>query len=231
MKITPISPNSWQLTRMGLMNCYLVRETDGFTLIDSTIPGSGKDILTAAESLGAPIQRILLTHAHTDHVGSVDELAAQLPGVTLAASGRSVPLLRRPVDKTLRPDEPQDHFGGGLPGIKTPVTHLVGDGELFGSLRCIFTPGHIPGHVAFLDERDGILFAGDALVAVGRLSVCGWTPWYFPLPTFVMWNKALALASARRLATYDIQRFACGHGALREGGIPALQEAIAHARL
>ena len=226
MKITRISSGSWQLTRLGFINCYLVRETDGFTLIDTTIPGAANDILAIAKSLGAPICRILLTHAHIDHIGSVDALAVKLPGVTLAASERTLPLLRRPADKSLRPGEPPESFAGGLPGIVTPVTHLVEDGELFGSLRCIATPGHIPGHFSFLDERDGTLFAGDELVGVGRLAVCGWTPWYFPLPSVIMWNKPLALSSARRLLDYPIQRFACGHGALRSGGIPALEQAI-----
>jgi glyoxylase-like metal-dependent hydrolase (beta-lactamase superfamily II) len=218
-----------QLTRMGLMNCYLVREPDGFTLVDTCLPGSAAAILAAAANAGAPIRRILLTHAHMDHVGSVDALAAQLPGVTLAAFERTLPLLRRPADKTLQPDEPQDSFSGGLPGIATPVTQVLQEGDRFGSLRSIATPGHIPGHMSFLDERDGTLYAGDALITVGKLAVCGWTPWYFPLPTFVMWSKPLALASAKKLLDFPIKRYASGHGPIREGGVAALKQAIASA--
>ena len=229
MKTTQISSYSHQLTRLGMMNCYLVRESDGFTLIDTTISGSGKDILAVAQSLGAPIRRILLTHAHVDHVGSVDELVKSLPSVVVAISERSLPLLQRPADKSLRPGEPREKIRGGLPGIVTPVTYLVEDGELFGSLRCIYTPGHIPGHFAFFDERDGTLYAGDELVAIGRLSICGWTPWYFPLTTFAMWSRPLVLESARKLLAYPIQRVACGHGVIRQGNIAALSARIAQA--
>ena len=102
---------------------------------------------------------------------------------------------------------------------------------LFGSLRVIDTPGHIPGHQSFLDERDGTLFAGDALVGVGRLSVSGWTPWYFHLPGFVMWSKPLAIASARKLLDYPVERFACGHGPVRTGGVRALRHAMVVAEM
>jgi glyoxylase-like metal-dependent hydrolase (beta-lactamase superfamily II) len=227
MKVTSINDHAIQLTQYGFVNCYLVREADGFTLVDTGLAGSEDDILAAAAITGAPIRRILLTHAHVDHVGSVDALAKKLPGVSVVTSERSLPLLKRPADKSLWPGEPKDSFAGGLPGIETPVMHLVQDGELFGSLRVIATPGHIPGHLSFLDERDGTLYAGDELTCVGRLAVCGWTPWYFPLPGMVMWSRALALESAKKLLEYPMERFACGHGAVRGGGVQALKDVVA----
>ena len=228
MKTTPVTANSVQLTRLGFVNCYLVRESDGLTLIDTGLSGSADDMIAAARTFGAPICRILLTHAHMDHVGSVDELAAKLGGtVELASSARSLPLLQQPPNKSLEPGEPAGKIKGGLPGIKTRPTHLVAEGELYGSLRAIETPGHIPGHLSFLDERDGTLFAGDALICVGGLTVSGFAPWFFPLPNLATWNKATALASARKLVEFPIERFASGHGKIQPGGTPALRAAIA----
>ncbi len=231
MRITPVSANSWQLTRYGFINCYLVRENDGLTLIDTNLPGFGDEILAAANSVGGTIRRIVLTHAHIDHAGSVDDLMAKLPDAALAASERSLPLLGRPVDKTFRVGEPRKPYAGGLSGIASAVTRTVEDGELFGSLRCISTPGHLPGHFSFLDERDGTLFAGDAMVGVGQLSITGWGPWYFKLPGFVMWSKPMAIASALKLLDYPIEKFACGHGPVRGGGTRALRHAMVVAEM
>jgi glyoxylase-like metal-dependent hydrolase (beta-lactamase superfamily II) len=227
MKRTAISPYADQLTKFGLVNCYLVRESDGFTLIDTAIGGCEDAILAAAAQTGGEIKRILLTHAHVDHVGSVDALVNKLPGVALVASERSIPLLRQPPDKGTVAGEPSSPVKGGLPGIASALTHTVADGELYGSLRCIATPGHIPGHFSFLDERDGTLFAGDELVAVGKLVVSGFAPWYFPLPNFATWSRDLALESAQRLTEFPVQQFACGHGMVRGGGVEALRAVIA----
>jgi glyoxylase-like metal-dependent hydrolase (beta-lactamase superfamily II) len=229
MKVIPVSANAVQLMRFGLVNCYLVRETDGLTLVDTGLPGSADDILAAARSLGAPLRRILLTHAHGDHVGSVDALIEKVgaANVELIASERSVPLLHKPPDVSLRPNDPKAKIRGGCPGIAASPTRLIEEGGQIGSLRAIDTPGHLPGHQSFLDERDATLYAGDALVGMGYLSVTGFAPWFFPLPNFGTQDRRTAVASATKLLDCPIQRFACGHGAIREGGRAELQTALA----
>ena len=87
----------------------------------------------------------------------------------------------------------------------------------------------IPGHLSFLDERDGTLYAGDALIGMGGLSISGFAPWFFPLPNLATWNKATALASAKKLLAYPIERFASGHGAVQPGGRSALAATITKA--
>jgi glyoxylase-like metal-dependent hydrolase (beta-lactamase superfamily II) len=240
VKSTNASAYSLQLTRYGFVNCYLLREPGGgepesFTLIDAGLPGTEDDILAAADAAGTPIRRILLTHAHMDHVGSVDVLMSKLSArgiaAELASNDRSLPLLKQPPDSSLVDGEPSGKIKGGLPGIKLVPDRLLAADELYGSLRVIETPGHSPGHLSFLDERDGTLYAGDALIGMGKLAISGFAPWYFPLPNFATWNKQVAFASARKLLDYRISRFACGHGAVREGGIAALQTAIREANL
>ena len=225
MKVTPVGADGKQLTRVGLVNCFLVREDDGYTLIDTNLKGSEQDILGAAGDL--PIRRILLTHAHVDHVGSVDALTARVPGLELLASERSIPLLQRPPDLSLRPGE-VGPIRGGTPGIASAVTRTIAEHERVGSLLVIDTPGHIHGHQAFLDERDGTLYAGDAFGSLTGLCVSGFTPWWFPMKAFS--NRDQARDSAVKLQSYSIHRVACGHGKVLEGGRKLLQGAIDRAR-
>ena len=53
-------------------------ESEGFTLVDTTMPRTGAALIAAATAAGGAIRRIALTHGHGDHVGSLDELSAPL---------------------------------------------------------------------------------------------------------------------------------------------------------
>ena len=74
MKTTPVTEHLTQLTKLHFVNAFLVRENDGFTLVDTTMGRSAKGLIEAASSAGAPIRRIALTHGHGDHVGLLDAL-------------------------------------------------------------------------------------------------------------------------------------------------------------
>lgn len=211
MKARQIAPGTYQLTFLGFCNCYLVREDDGFTLIDTALPGSADKIMHAARQFGSQICRILLTHAHADHIGSLDKLHSLMGKVDVAIPPREAPLLHK--DLSLRPGEPQQKPKGSFSGATTRPTHTLTEDELYGSLRCIATPGHTPGHFSYLDERTGVLFAGDALVSIGgELNVVTNPPWFFPLAKIATWDKNLARASAQKLTGYAPKGFANGHG-------------------
>jgi glyoxylase-like metal-dependent hydrolase (beta-lactamase superfamily II) len=217
-----------RVSRFGLVNAYLVVEEDGLTVVDTTIKGGGKAIMKAAEALGQPIARIALTHAHSDHVGGVDELVAALPGVAVLISSREAPLLTKS-DMSLRADEPQDKLRGGYPGIKTAPTATFEPGERIGSLEVIAAPGHTPGHIAFLDTRDRTLLCGDAYSTLGGVATSAKANPRFPLAAMATWSRATELASAKALRALDPARLAPGHGKIVEAPGAAMDAAIAKA--
>ncbi len=220
MRITFINRDIVQLTFYRFSNCYLVRESDGFTLVDATLPNCGKQIVEAARSFDGSIRRIVLTHAHMDHIGSLDQLHHLLGKVEVAIAEREAPFLHK--DLSLRSGEPQQKPKGGFSGASTQPTRTLTEGELYGSLRCIATPGHTPGHMSFLDERNSTLFTGDALTSVGGLHTLCKPAWYFPLSKGGTWDCGLADASARKLLEYQPNCIATGHGRLIDHGTEEL---------
>jgi glyoxylase-like metal-dependent hydrolase (beta-lactamase superfamily II) len=214
-----------RISRFGFVNCYLVREDDGLTLVDTMVGGSSGKILTAAERLGAPIKRIALTHAHGDHIGSLDALAEALPGVEVIISTRDARLLVK--DVSLDPDEPQNKIRGSVSGAKTKPTRTVTAGDRIGSLEVIASPGHTPGHVAFLDTRDRTLICGDAFTTIGGVATTAKGPFVFPLAAMATWHKPTEMESAKALRKLDPTRLAPGHGKIVENPGPQMEAAIA----
>jgi glyoxylase-like metal-dependent hydrolase (beta-lactamase superfamily II) len=219
----PTSQQLTRVTRFGMINAFLVREDDGLTLIDTGM-GMADRIQQAAAGLGAPIVRIALTHAHGDHIGSLDALAAALPDVEVAISARDARLMAG--DKSVDPGE-ADSLRGSYPGAKTKPTRLVAPGDRVGSLEVIAAPGHTPGHLAFLDTRDDTLFCGDAFSTIGGVATSGRMHWRFPLPYVATWDRAIELETARALRALNPARLAPGHGKVVEHPGAAMDAAIA----
>jgi glyoxylase-like metal-dependent hydrolase (beta-lactamase superfamily II) len=217
-----------QITRFGLVNGYLVAEDDGLTLVDALIPRSKGAVLAAADRLGAPIVRIALTHAHGDHIGSLDALAAALPDAEVLISARDARLLAK--DKTPEPGEPSDAKPrGSYPGARTRPTRTIAPGDRVGSLEVVAAPGHTPGHVAFLDTRDRTLICGDAFSTLGGVATSAKPNPRFPLPALATWHRATALATARALRALAPAALAPGHGRVVTDPVAAMDAAIAKA--
>jgi glyoxylase-like metal-dependent hydrolase (beta-lactamase superfamily II) len=216
-----------RVSRFGFVNSYLVEEEDGLTLLDTMIHGSSKAILKSAEELGAPIVRIVLTHAHGDHIGSLDAVAEQLPEAEVLISARDARLLRK--ELSLDPDEPQVKIRGGLPGARTTPSRTIAAGERIGSLEVIAAPGHTPGQMAFLDTRDRTLICGDAYSTLGGVETAARMNPRFPVLAPATWHRPTALATARTLRGIDARRLAPGHGKIIDAPGRAMDAAIARA--
>ncbi|PQP88457.1 MBL fold metallo-hydrolase [Paenibacillus sp. AR247] len=186
------------------VSCYFVEEEDGLTLIDTALPYSVKGIMNTAAQIGKPITRIVLTHAHNDHIGALDGLKSMLPDSQVYISERDARLLKG--DATLEPQEHQTPIKGRVP---KPGKIMTKPDVL---LR------------AFLDKRSGALIAGDAFQSKGGLAVSGRMKLLFPFPAMATWSKETSVSSARKLLELNPTLLAVGHGPMLERP----QQAIAH---
>lgn len=205
MNITPF-------TRFHFVNAYFIREDDGLTLVDTT--------LNAAEQLiaAAPghVRRIALTHGHGDHVGSLDALKRRLSDVEV---------LMPELDAQIHAGE-RDKTKGSWPKLETVPDTLLREGDRVGSLEVVATPGHTPGHVSFLDTRDGALIAGDVFTSYGRVETTSRLYWRFPLATTATWDKERNLASAQKLRALEPTVLLVGHGPVVRDPLPAIDRAL-----
>jgi glyoxylase-like metal-dependent hydrolase (beta-lactamase superfamily II) len=228
--VTPnrITDQLTQLVHRRVFNCYLVREDDGLTLIDTGPAGALRDVCQQIDRSDLALRRIVITHAHADHVGGLDQLIGEHGGqLDVIVGQREAALLAG--DFALRDGEPAPKpKTRNYAQPATRPTRTVQHGEHVGSLKVIDTPGHTPGHIALLDMRDGTLIAGDALTTLGRTAVSGDLVWRWPFPAIATWNKSLARQSAQRLLDHEPIRLATGHGPVIDNATTALAQAIDH---
>jgi len=147
-------------------NCSLVicEETNKAALIDPG--GDTEKIALQISQENIDVEKILLTHGHFDHVGSAVEIAQQL----------NIPIIGPAKEDKFWLDRLSDDarmFGFASIDAFTPTQWLI-DGDSVAVGNIVFTvahcPGHTPGHVVFVDEKNRIAFVGDVLFkdSIGR---------------------------------------------------------------
>jgi glyoxylase-like metal-dependent hydrolase (beta-lactamase superfamily II) len=219
---TQVNENLIQINRWRFVNAFLVRENDGFTLVDTTLGGGANELIDTARGAGGEIRRIALTHGHGDHVGSLDALKQRLVGVEV---------LMPELDARIHAGEKvvDGKPPGSWPKIQTiPDVRLLG-GERIGSLEVVPTPGHTPGHVSFVDTRDRTIIVGDVYTSIGGLAVSNHFHVRFPLAAMATWDKAKDLESARTLQSLDASMLVVGHGGPVRNPGPEMEKAISAA--
>lgn len=146
----------------GVSNAGVVVDDDGITVVDTMMVRSQWEPFAAAvNALGRPVRRLVLTHAHIDHVGGT----RAFPNAMVLASPQTSTLLEgeMPLDayKSFMPVFTAEFDELAEIGTRQ-VTHLVTDAaELTGRVEVLPASGHTAGDLMVLVADVDVLFAGD----------------------------------------------------------------------
>ena len=146
----------------GVSNAGVVVDDDGITVIDTLMVRSQWEPFAAAvHALDRPVRRVVLTHAHVDHVGGTKSF----PHAAVYASTVTSALLDQemPIDayKAFMPAF-EDEFDELAERGTRPATHEVdGAAQLTPRLELLPASGHTSGDLMVLVPDADVLFAGD----------------------------------------------------------------------
>lgn len=220
----------------GIVNCYLLEEQGGITIIDAGAPGYWNELPRELAAMGRRIddvKALVLTHAHLDHIGFAERIRKER-GVPVYVHAGDMQLTRKAVTPKF---EGKIRFAA-LRFLAFAVTHgmlrnpppilevsTFADGDTIdvpGRPRAIHLPGHSEGSAALQVRSRDAIFIGDALVTLDVLG--GQTgPRLSPFNA----DRKRAFDSLARLDGVGARLVLPGHGQPYDGG---LREALRLAR-
>lgn len=194
----------------GIVNCYLLTGDQGSILVDTGNPGMTDAILSAIPN--ADVRLILLTHGHSDHIGSAACLRDRLHAPIAMHEADKV-LITNPNARKLYAHTPLGRMlsrmsestmeHAGTPAFEPDL--LLSDGDSLSPYgvhaSVVYLPGHTAGSIGVLtDEND--LIAGDAACHMLR-----------PTAARLYEDRAMMERSIDKMNDLSVRRLYVGHGA------------------
>jgi glyoxylase-like metal-dependent hydrolase (beta-lactamase superfamily II) len=193
---------------------YVITGSNGVTLIDTSLPGAQRTIEKELQTIGyrlSDVKRILITHAHHDHIGSLAALK-EATGALVYAHHRYESAVIRGEKPNVRP--PLRGFSRILSFMlvekRTPtqVDREFQEGdrldEILPGLEVVDTPGHSPGHCCFWQPEQRLLFGGDVMIRI---------PFNLHLPpAYATPDMDEAKRSIQKVAAMNAETLCLGHG-------------------
>jgi len=222
--------------RILFVNVYFIANRRGFpkgwVLVDAGIQGSASRIISVAESIfgaGTRPSAIILTHAHSDHTGALEELLKHWD-VPVYAHEYEIPYLTG--RSSYPPSDPT--VGEGVMSLmsvffrKEPIDisnniRIIDTENGIPELpewKIIHTPGHTPGHVSLFLPLNTTLIAGDAFVATKQESAIYTISNIKKIsgpPRYMTTDWIAAEASVKILSLLEPRIAGTGHGPVLRG--------------
>jgi glyoxylase-like metal-dependent hydrolase (beta-lactamase superfamily II) len=214
MAVKTVAPGV-HIISLGFVNAVVLEDATGPILVDTGMPDSADKIIEGLEVIGhtpGDVQKIILTHKHIDHTGSLAVLkrATKAPALMHAIDAASVrkgeamlPVKPAPGLFSKMMAASMRMFSADLAPVE--IEEEVQNGNklpLAGGIEVIHTPGHSAGHISLFLPRDGgILIVGDAAINVLGLR--------FP-PIFE--DMAAGITSLQRLSSLQFDTAVFMHG-------------------
>ena len=156
-----------------------------------------KTLIDASFIPDKPVDIIILTHCHWDHIYALAEVVGRYKPVVMAGR-KDTGDIEKITEKVI-----PEHSDKELRPVKVDKRLKEGDKVDLGDLvlEVLETPGHTEGSISLWNEEKGLLFTGDTLFngAVGR--------WDLPSG-----NEEMLWKSVRRLEALPYKYLLPGHG-------------------
>ena len=213
----------------GLVNAYLLEDAGEVTIIDAGAPGYWNELPAELAAMGRgleDVRAVVLTHAHSDHIGFAERLRRER-GVPVKVHELDAELARHPGTPNLDERKVRPFalrfmafaVSHGMLG-RTPILEVstFGDGatlDVPGAPRVIHVPGHSEGSAVLHVPSSDAAFIGDAFVTLNVLSGDRG-------PRMSPFNADIrrAYESLTRLERVDARLVLPGHGEPWTGGLP-----------